>query len=124
MKNAHRPTIKTLLTIGGAILVTTAILIWLHKDIQHMSTEYTTERYYVTAATVVDVDYKGDYITAINHSRTFYIDSIDDWQVGDTVAVMLDSHNTDTVTDDSIVQVQYVRMDREEYGVWIINTTR
>ena len=122
MDNTHK-TIENILNVLCIFFAVFAMFCF-YMAVHTVSTKHVTDRYYVTAATVTDVDYRNDYITAVNHSRTFYIDSIDDWQVGDIVAIMLDGHNTDTVTDDSIVQTQYVRMDREEYGVWIINTTR
>lgn len=90
--------------------------VFIHYDARHIN------RYYATAATVTEVNYREDFIEARNYSRVFIIKGADDWQVGDTVSILLDSKNTAKIIDDEIVNTRYVRLTQEDGDLWIVNS--
>lgn len=88
------------------------------------SDEELINQYYTAAAVITEVYKDKDCAIAENSTRTFIIEDSADWEVGDCASFMLDSHGTDTVLDDTIVQIRYNNMDTKGEYKWIVNTSQ
>ena len=64
---------------------------------------------YPTAGVVTDVNYVDDTVTVeLQNGNLYAFYGTEDWEEGDIAALLMNSMNTDDVTDDEIVRVRYV----------------
>jgi hypothetical protein len=66
---------------------------------------------YAKLGTVTQIDRESDLVTFTDyagHSFSFY--GVEDWDIGDLVAAVMDDNGTEIVTDDIIVDVRYERL--------------
>jgi len=66
------------------------------------------DRFYPVSGTVVILDENSDIVHFQDNSgRLWNFYGVEDWQIGDSIAAIMDSMDSDEVKDDRVVKVRY-----------------
>lgn len=66
------------------------------------------DNFYATAAVITGIDKTMDYVFCEDYNGTGWgFCGIEDWEMGDIVAILVDDNGTDNIYDDNIVSVRY-----------------
>lgn len=63
---------------------------------------------YAATGRVVRLDYFKDWVDVeLGNGHIYVFEGIDDYQLGDIVSMLMDSHGTEDISDDEILDVSY-----------------
>ena len=79
--------------------------------------------FYPMTAIVIEIDEKYDVVTVVNAAGVYWMfEGVEDWTVGDLVALMMDDNGTTKIFDDMIVKAYYGGRGTEEMMLdWMDN---
>lgn len=64
---------------------------------------------YPNAGVVTEVNREADLVTFCDGYHDWTFEGCEDWDVGDGIAVIMSDNGTETVYDDEVISVKYVR---------------
>lgn len=94
--------------IGAIMAVASAAIISVAS-----ATAPKTEQLYPTAGIVTALHEETDSFTVKTYSDEYTLTDIDDWWVGDEVAMIMSDNGTQKITDDYVIDYRYVVVPRE-----------
>ena len=94
---------------GKAILIALAAIVLILSIPAPKSYAKAKESIYPNAGIVIELDEPNDlvYFRTFN-GQEWCFEGIEDWQIGDYIAVIFSDKGTDTIYDDEIVKVRYI----------------
>lgn len=72
-----------------------------------------TEQLYPTAGIVSNVDRGANVVTVKTYGAEYSFAEVDDWCVGDEVAMIMSDNGTQKITDDYVIDYRYIIVPRE-----------
>lgn len=102
---------KRFLTIASIVTIMASSITVHAADANYINPKMHYENLYPKTAIVVDIDEKTDTITVFDGYYDWKFTGIEDWQMYDTVSMIMDNNGTKTVTDDKIVCEQASSID-------------
>lgn len=75
--------------------------------------------YYAFTLMVYEVDYENDIFYATDYSgyNSWEFTEIEDWMIGDLIALLMDDNNTNFIFDDEVINYRYVGWTNP--GTWL-----
>lgn len=73
---------------------------------------------YPTVGYVTEVDTEADTVTWNDGTDEWTFYGVEDWMVGDGIAVIMSDEGTESVKDDRMVEVRYWNPDTVTLGYW------
>ena len=102
---------KRFLTIASIVTIMASSLTVHASDVNYINSKMHYENLYPKTAIVVDMDEKTDTITVFDGYYDWKFTGIEDWQMYDTVSMIMDNNGTKSVKDDKIVCEQSSWLD-------------
>lgn len=79
-----------------------------HKNNNPIGADLTNGWYYALTAKVVEIDTTNDVVTCEDCNGNFWgFRGTEDWEIGDCASLLIESHGTNKITDDTIRDAKF-----------------